>query len=84
MDLIATKPVSGASDIARHKPVSSTTETSWKIEISFEASLDMMLSKQRITKVLSSLRGCAGWSAPLLFADPEDRFSRVEAQIIQN
>ena len=42
------------------------------------ASLEMMLSKKRITKALISLRGCAGWSAPLMFADPEDRFSRAD------
>ena len=42
----------------------------------------MKLSKMQITKVLISLRGCAGWSATLLFANPEDRFSRIEAQIL--
>ena len=42
----------------------------------------MILSKKkRITNALVSLRGCAGWSAPLLFATPEDRFSHVEAHI---
>ena len=30
----------------------------------------MILSKKRITKALIRLRGCAGWSAPLLFANP--------------
>ena len=30
----------------------------------------MVLSKKRITKALISLRRCAGWSAPLLFAKP--------------
>ena len=29
----------------------------------------MVLSNTRITKALSGLRGCAGWSAPLLFAN---------------
>ena len=42
----------------------------------------MILSKKRITKVLISLGLCAGWSAPLLFAHPEDRFSCVEAHFI--
>ena len=41
----------------------------------------MILSKQGITKALISLRGCAGWSAPLLFSNPIDRFYRVEAQL---
>ena len=75
------KPVFGVSDKASFKPVSSATETSLKIEISPVASLHMILSKKRITKVLIRLRGCAGWSAPLLFPNPEDRSSCVEAQI---
>ena len=40
-----------------------------------------MLSNKRIIKELIRLRGCAGWSAPLLFANIEDRFSCVEAKI---
>ena len=42
----------------------------------------MLLSNKRITKALISLGGCAGWSAALLFANTEDRFSRIEAQIL--
>ena len=44
----------------------------------------MVLYKTRKTKALIRLRGCAGWSAPVLFANPEDRFSRVEAQFVSN
>ena len=41
------------------------------------ASFDMILSNKQITKPLISLRGCAGWSAPLLFANPRRQvFSR--------
>ena len=65
LSLNATKPVFGVSDKERLKPVSSTTETSKKIEISLEASLDMILSNKRITKALIRLHVCAGWSAPL-------------------
>ena len=37
----------------------------------------MVLSKTRITKALIRLRGCAGWSAPVLFATPRRQvFSR--------
>ena len=37
----------------------------------------MILSKKRITKALIRLRGCAGWSAPVLFASPRRQvFSR--------
>ena len=44
MGLVATKPVFVVSDKVRLKPVSSATETSWNIEISLEASLDIILS----------------------------------------
>ena len=54
---------------------------SYKIEISPVASLNMVLSKKRITKALIRLRGCAGWSAPVLFAKPRRQVSRVEAQL---
>ena len=45
------------------------------------AILDMILYNKQTLKVLIRLSGCAGWSAPLLFANPEDRFSHVEAHI---
>ena len=38
----------------------------------------MIFSKKRITQALICLCGCAGWSAPLLFTNTKDRFSRVE------
>ena len=74
MDCDARKPVSRVSDKTRLKPVSSPTETSSRIKISLVVSLDKILSKMLITKALISLRECAGWSAPLLFANPEEGF----------
>ena len=70
MGLVATKPVFGISDKGRLKPVSSATD----IEILLEASLDMILSSMRLTNALISLRGCAGWSVPLLCATPRTGF----------
>ena len=70
MGLIVTKPVFEVSDKASFKPISSATEASKKIEISPVACLDTILSKKQITKALISLQGCAGWSAPFLFANP--------------
>ena len=67
---IARKPVFGFSNKVRFKPVSSATETRKEIEIWLISSLDMILSKKRITKALINQRGCAGWSAPVLFANP--------------
>ena len=40
------------------------------MEISPVASLHMIPSKKRITKALIRLSGSAGWSAPMLFANP--------------
>ena len=56
------------------KSVSSATSNSLKIEISLVASLDMILSKKRITMALISLGGCCSQTT-------EDRFSRVKAHI---
>ena len=52
------------------KAAFSATETSLKSEFSLVASFDMILSNKRIRKALIRLHGCAGWSAPLLFANP--------------
>ena len=51
------------------KPDCSATETRWKIESSFVASLDMVLFNKRITKALIRLP----WSAPLLFLNPRSQ-----------
>ena len=45
----------------------------------------MILSKKRITKALIRLRGCAGWSAPVLFAKPRRQvFSRRGPYDVRN
>ena len=41
----------------------------------------MIFPKKRITKALIRLGGCAGWSVPVLFANHQSHFSRVEAHI---
>ena len=56
----------------------STTEPMCSLSV---LSFDTILSKKRITKVLIRLRRCAGWSAPWLFANPEDRFYCIKAHI---
>ena len=45
LDLVATKPVLGGSDKASFKPVSSATETSYKIEISLILRMEFYLLK---------------------------------------
>ena len=57
----------------RFKPVCSATGTR-KFKIYFVARFDMVLTKERITKVLIRLRGCAGWSVPLLFTYLKEGF----------
>ena len=80
----ARKPVFGVSDKLRCKPACPATETSKKIEISLVASLDMILSNKGITKALTSLRRCAGWSAPLLFTNSRRQvFSRRGPYVIE-
>ena len=69
----ARKPDFGISDKVRFQPACSATETSQKIEILLVAILDMILSYKGIKKALIRLRECAGWSAPLLFANPRKR-----------
>ena len=59
---------SGGSDEVRLKLACSATEASMRLEILVTETRDITLSRQRTTKVLIRLRGCAGWSAPLLFA----------------
>ena len=41
----------------------------------------MILSNKLIIKALIRLCRCAGWSVPLLFTNPEDRFSHIEAHM---
>ena len=65
MSLVMRKSV---SDQVRLKPACSATEASMRFEILVTETRDITLSRQRTTKALIRLRGCAGWSAPLLFA----------------
>ena len=71
------KTVIRVSHKMRLKPACSATESSQNIEFSLLANFDVILSNKGITKALSSLRACAGWSAPLLFTNPQRQvFSR--------
>ena len=71
---VTRKPVFGVCDQLRLKPACSADETSWGLEIPAVTSRGI-LSRQRTTRVLISLRGCAGWSAPLLFISHKQVFS---------
>ena len=71
LGLVKTKPVFNK---VRFKPPCLATETSWKIGSLLVVSLDMVLSNKGITKALIRLCACAGWSAPFLLANTEDRY----------
>ena len=68
MSHVTRKPVFGVCHQGRFKPGSTAAETSWRLEILNIETRDIILSKQGITKAPIRLPGCAGWSAPLLFA----------------
>ena len=59
MSLITRKPVFGVSDQVRLKLACSADETSQGLKISDIETRDIILSRQRTTKVLIRLRGCS-------------------------
>ena len=59
---------SGFSDQVRLKLACTATKASMRLEILVTETRDITLSRQRTTKALIRLRGCTGWSVPLLFA----------------
>ena len=75
------KPVFRVCDQVRLKPACSATERLASLEILVLANIGIMLSRQRKTKVLIRLRGCAGRAAPLLFAYGKNRFSHDATHI---
>ena len=79
--LVTRKPVFGICDHIRLKPACSATETSWGLEVLAIAGRGIILFRQRTAKVLIRLRGCAGWSAPLLFAYGINTFSHDVAHM---
>ena len=81
MSHVTRKPVFGVSDQVWLKPACSTSEVIWSLEILDLARIDIILSRQRTIKALIRLRGCAGWSAPFLFAYCINRFSHDVAHI---
>ena len=70
------KPVFVVSDEARLKPVSSATETSYKIGVLLEASLEMKLSKIA-NNILANTPLFVVHKHPF----PRERFSRAKAYI---
>ena len=68
-------------DQVRLKSACAATEARWRLKISDIETRGIILSRQR-KKALIRQHGCAGWSAPLLFAYGINRFSPDEAQLI--
>ena len=75
------KSVFRVSDKTSLKPVSSAHRLARKLKFHLYQVKVSYFPKKQITKVLTSLPRRAGWSAPLLFANTEDRFSHFEAQV---
>ena len=69
------KTVFRVSDHARLKPTYSVTEISKNAEILRITSLSIILYWELTIKALIKLRGCVGWSVPLMFACSYVRFS---------
>ena len=82
MSLVMRKPVFGVFDQVRPKPDCSSTETNWSLEILDIEIRGIILSRKWTIETLIRLRGCAGWSAHLLFAYGINRFSHDMAHII--
>ena len=81
MSLLTRKPVFGVYNQVRHKPAYAATDARWRLEIWDIETRGIILSRQRTTKALVRLRGCAGRSAPLLFAYGKSRFCHDVAHI---
>ena len=71
---VTRKPVFGGCNQVRHKLACTAKEARQRLEISTIKTRGIIPSRQRTTKALIRLRGCAGWSAPLLFAYGKSRF----------
>ena len=80
--LVMRKPVFRVCDQVRHKPACAATEARYRLESSDIETRGIILSRQRTTMALISLRECAGWSAPLLFAYCINMFSYDVAHAI--
>ena len=70
MGLDTRKPVFRVSDKVRVKPAAQLHRVARKLKFPFVKSLDKVLSSKQISKALIRLHRCAGWSEPVLFANP--------------
>ena len=81
MSLVTRKPVFGVYNQVGLSPVCAAKEARYRLGISDIETWCIILSRQRTKKVLIRLRGCAGWTAPLLFAYGKNRFSHDVAHM---
>ena len=78
------KPAFGICDKVRLKPACSATETSLSFEILDMENTGFTLSRKWTIMALIRLRGCVGWSAPLLFAYGKANFFQSWRGSFQN
>ena len=82
LDLNARKSFFGVCDYVSLKAACSATETSYDLEVLHVASVGITLfCRAYITKALSRLGICPGWSVLLLFTSKKVRFSCIEAHL---
>ena len=67
LGLNARRPVFGVYEGLQDSNQPAQLHVAKKAEILSVASLSIILSRGRTTKALIRLRGCVGWSAPLIF-----------------
>ena len=79
MSHVTRKPVLGVCDQYRLKPAFSATEAGKSHGFAGVATIDIILSRQRITEMLIRLRRWSGWFS--LFAHGMNSFSHDVAQI---
>ena len=68
LKFITSGPVVGVCNLVMLEAASSTTETMKNLGILHMAKVSIVLSIKGMTKALTRLRGCAGWSAPFSHA----------------
>ena len=78
------KPVYAVCEQQRRRSACASAQSDQRLCCSLPRSHDTSSFYTRNFKPLLSFCGCAGWFESTLVADPEDRFSRDEAQMSGN
>ena len=69
MSLVVRKPVFGVSDQVRHKPGCTTTEDSWRLEISYFCTIRVAKTKALISFAVTTKLICGFLMTGLIYSD---------------